>query len=248
MARDLSVQDLWHSASSSEAVFDPATASGLPEGARLYLEHALMPGTRLARTVLLRMHREIRLQRWLPFKAEEAIVWGRGFIWRATVSMYGMPIKGADRLVDGQGELRWKLLNLIPVLNASGPDTTRSAAGRLAGEAVWVPSVFCSEKVVWKVSEPSSVKAGFAAHAETSEIELGIDDRGRLKTVKLPRWGNPDNTRFRYVDFGVIAEEESTFGGYTIPARLRAGWYFGTDRFESEGEFFRAIITDAKYR
>jgi hypothetical protein len=34
-------------------------------------------------------------------------------------------------------------------------------------------------------------------------------------------------------------EKSATFGGYTIPVRMRVGWHFGTERFESEGEFFR---------
>ena len=46
------------------------------------------------------------------------------------------------------------------------------------------------------------------------------------------------------MDFGGIIEEEGTFCGYTIPTRLRIGWYFGTERFESEGEFFRVTIVD----
>jgi hypothetical protein len=39
-----------------------------------------------------------------------------------------------------------------------------------------------------------------------------------------------------------------TFARYTIPIRMRVGWYFGTDRFESEGESFRVTIDDGVYR
>jgi len=35
----------------------------------------------------------------------------------------------------------------------------------------------------------------------------------------------------------------STFDGVTIPSAGRAGWFYGTDRWD-EGEFFRAEITD----
>jgi hypothetical protein len=38
------------------------------------------------------------------------------------------------------------------------------------------------------------------------------------------------------------------FGEYTIPTRLLLGWFFGSDRFESEGEFFRCSINNAIYR
>jgi hypothetical protein len=41
-------------------------------------------------------------------------------------------------------------------------------------------------------------------------------------------------------------EAERTFGGVTIPATLRAGWWWGTDR-QDEGEFFRAEITGAQH-
>lgn len=43
-------------------------------------------------------------------------------------------------------------------------------------------------------------------------------------------------------------EEEATFDGYTIPTRVRVGWYFGTDRFEPEGEFFRCTLDAAVFR
>ena len=58
---------------------------------------------------------------------------------------------------------------------------------------------------------------------------------------------NPSSINYHYADFGILAEEENTFDGYTIATRLRAGWYSGTGRFGSEGEFFRATIDDAKY-
>jgi hypothetical protein len=38
--------------------------------------------------------------------------------------------------------MRWRLMRLIPVLNESGPDVTRSAYGRLAGEIVLIPTAF----------------------------------------------------------------------------------------------------------
>jgi hypothetical protein len=248
MTNQLSLDDLWDSAAASERTFHPEQAARLGESVRRYLGHAIAPGTQLARAVRLHMHGEIKLQRWLPFTAEQVIVWDRGFIWRASVRMFGLPVRGSDRLVDGQGAMRWKLFGLIPVVTASGPDITRSAAGRVAGEAVWLPSVLCGHDVSWVAADSGPLRARFKTHGETLQLELVTDDRGRLGTISLPRWGNPEGAEFHYVNFGAIVESENTFGGYTIPTRLRAGWHFGTDRFESEGEFFRATIDDATYR
>jgi hypothetical protein len=33
-----------------------------------------------------------------------------------------------------------------------------------------------------------------------------------------------------------------------ISTQLRVGWWFGTERFADEGEFWRATITAASYR
>lgn len=248
MTNQLSLDELWDSAASSERTFQPEQVARLGEPVRRYLEHAIAPGTQLARAVRLHMHGEIKLQRWLPFTAQQVIVWDRGFIWSASVRMFGLPIRGSDRLVDGQGAMRWKLFGLIPVMTASGSDITRSAAGRVASEAVWLPSVMCGDDVSLTAADSGQLQARFKAYGETLQLELVIDDRGRLKTIRLPRWGNPEGAQFNYVNFGAFVESERTFGGYTIPTRLRAGWHFGTDRFESEGEFFRATIDDATYR
>jgi hypothetical protein len=63
----------------------------------------------------------------------------------------------------------------------------------------------------------------------------------------MPRWGNPGGA-FLYEQFGALVDEEAIFRGYTIPARMRVGWYFGTHRFEPEGEFFQVTIDNAIYR
>ena len=77
------------------------------------------------------MHGEIKLKRWLAFSAEEVICWDRGFIWQASVRMGALTIRGSDRFIDGQGAMNWKLFGLVPFITASGPDISRSAAGRV---------------------------------------------------------------------------------------------------------------------
>ncbi|MEH2297089.1 DUF6920 family protein [Nostoc sp.] len=248
MTKQISLNALWDSALSKEQAFGSDRLSHLPEAARRYLEHAIAPGTAIASAVRLQMHGEIKLKSWIPFKAEQVICWERGLIWSATAWMNGLPIVGSDRLVDGVGAMQWKLLGIFPVMIASGCDITRSAVGRLQAESTWLPSVFCGDDVSWTRMDSSHLHSSFVVQDQRAELDFTIEQTGRLKTVKLPRWGNPEGAEFHDVDFGAIVESEGTFCGYTIPNRLRVGWYFGTDRFESEGEFFRATIDDAIYR
>jgi len=150
----------------------------------------------------------------------------------------------------GVGEMQWKLFGLIPVVTASGADITRSAAGRVQAESVWLPSLLCGDDVPWSSTDRSHPTATVTVVGTTSPVDFTIDERGRSSAVRVSRWGNPppDAKHFRMVDFGGVLNEERTFAGYTIPTRVRAGWYLGSPQFESDGEFCRATIDDATFR
>jgi hypothetical protein len=248
MSKEPSLDDLWNSAAAKAQVFDYAQVSNLPEGAQRYHTHAIAVGTPLASAVRLRMHGEIKLKGRYSFSADEVLCWGRGMIWRAAVRMHGLPIRGSDSLVDGHGAMRWKLFGIVPIVHASGPDITRSAAGRVNIESIWLPSVLCSDAVSWTAPETSHAHTQFTAHNETAGIDYAIDKKGRLQSVNMPRLGNPDGSTFGYANFGGFVEQKGSFTGYTIPTRMPLGWHFGSERFESEGEFFRVVIDDAAYR
>lgn len=249
MTKTSSIDELWESVLPAGQIFEPEELAALPVAARRYLEHAITPGTRLASAVRLQMHGEIKLKRWLPFAAEQVIHWPTGMIWRATVRMFGIPIRGFDSLIGGEGEMRWKALGLFPLVTASGTDITRSAAGRVGAEAaVWLPSVLCREDVTWAAADSSRARAAFKVEGERVEVDLTVDAVGRLSSINLKRWGNPDGAAFNYSDFGGFAKSEETFDGYTIPNRLHIGWQAGPDRFESDGEFFRCQIDRAEFR
>jgi hypothetical protein len=125
----------------------------------------------------------------------------------------------------------WRLLGIIPVMKASGSDITRSAAGRLQGECVWLPSRLARDDVHWTAQDSLHPRAEFSVAGFTETVDLSMAEEGRLLNVSLPRWGNPEGTTFGLYEFGAQFEEERTFGAYTIPSRLRAGWHFGSDRF-----------------
>lgn len=242
------VDQLWALAPSEPPLFFRRNVAHLPEPARRYLEHAIAEGAPVASAVQLRMHGEIRLRRWIPFTAEEVLSWPHGMIWRATASLYGLPVRGFDRVVDGKAEMRWKLLRLVPMVLAAGDDVARSAAGRMAAEMIWLPSVLGRNGAQWSAIDDDHAEARLVVQGHETAVTIAVGESGRLASVRLRRWGNPDGGSFRSLDFGGVAEEERTFGGYTIPTRLRIGWYFGSPEFETKGEFFRVTVDAATFR
>ncbi|MGB3560210.1 MAG: DUF6544 family protein [Geitlerinemataceae cyanobacterium] len=248
--KQVSIEDLWKATPTRDRPFNPESLATLPAVTRRYLERAITPSKPLASAVRLWMHGSIKLgEKWHSFRGEEVICWNRGMIWRATTWMQGLPIWGADRVVDGVGEMQWKILGLFPVMTGSGDDITRSAVGRMQGEVVWLPSVLCDpDNIAWTTVDEARVQANFTTLGQSASLTLTVGEQGTVEQAKLSRWGNPTGGAYHDVDFGVLVQESGIFEGYTIPTHLRAGWFFGSDRFESEGEFFRCTIDQAIYR
>ncbi|MFO8011460.1 MAG: DUF6544 family protein, partial [Dehalococcoidia bacterium] len=103
-------------------------------------------------------------------------------------------------------------------------------------------------EVEWEAEDASHARALISISGHASNIRLTVSDSGRLDSISVQRWGNPGGVEFHLADFGGVVEREAAFSGYTIPSRLRVGWYFGTDKFEGEGEFFRVTIHEATFR
>jgi hypothetical protein len=154
---------------------------------------------------------------------------------------------GFDRYSDNSGEMRWRLLGLVPVLSAHGSDVTRSAGGRLAAEGLTVlPTSF--PKATWtKDDAPDTAVGTMSIRGEQESVRLRVGPEGQLRDVLLQRWGNPDGQPYGRYPFGVTVHSERSFGGITIPASFDAGWWHSTDR-QADGEFFRATITAAVFR
>jgi hypothetical protein len=247
---DESFEELWDSAPRASRHFDPTTIAHLPEAARRYLEHTLAPGAPLSTAVRLRMHGEIKVGgHWSDFEADQVLRWDRGYVWRARTRVKSLPVRGADAFIDGEGSMRWKMLGLVPIVSAEGPEIARAAAGRLHAEAVWLPGALLSDDVTWSALDGSHPHASIRAHGEGSELDFTIDDRGAIVSLSLPRWlVAQDGGTSHYEPFGGTCGDDRDFGGITLPTTYRLGWYFGTERFLPEGEFFRCTLDEVEHR
>jgi hypothetical protein len=244
----ISLHQLWDSVIPTDQIFQADQFQHLPEPTQRYLCHAIAPGTLLANAVRLKMHGEIKLKDWSPFQAEQVIAWQRGMIWSAVTWMKGLPIWGSDRVIDHKGSMRWKLLGLFPIVTATGPDITRSGLGRMLGESCWLPSVLCKTGISWTALDEWHTQATVTLQEETTNLMFTQNNIGQLEQICYRRWGDPMGQGSGYENFGGYLSQEKTFSGYTIPTQLRIGWYFGSNIFESQGEFFRATIDSAIYR
>jgi hypothetical protein len=249
---DGKVDGIWQSleAPSTHQFFTEDMVSDLPAPARRYLLHAIRPGTPLESSVSLEMSGTMRLkpgQEWMPMKASQVLAPPKGFVWRAEVGDGLMRFSGGDHYANGSGRVRFWLWGIIPLVRQEGPNVSRAALGRMVCETIWLPSSLLPQRgVKWEASDDESARATMKIGEETITLNLFIEPDGRLREIRILRWGNQtEDGSFGYIPFGGQIQEERALGGYTIPSRVNVGWWIGTDRYF---EFFRAQIENAAFR
>ena len=227
-------------------VFREDELSGLPAPVQRYFREAIAPGTPLALAARLKMDGSIKIAgRWLPFRATEVLAPHRGFVWTAHVS--GGLFAGSDQYAEGRGAMRWKILGLIPVVQAEGPDVSRSATARAAAEAVWVPTALLPRYGVnWNAEDDTHLTARYTVDNTPLVVRYELDEGARMVSAQMERWRDPDNTgTWALHSFGFEATARATFGGVSIPSQGRVGWFPRTERWTG-GEFFRFALTELR--
>lgn len=233
--------------------FDPSLVSGLPEIAQRYFNHAIAPGTALAKTVELDMTGVFHLgdasaHKTFAMEAQQILSPPWAFVWRPTLKSGLMTVMGADSYFEGRGTMRFWLQAVVPLVQVSDDiDIDRAGAMRPMIEAVWSPaSLLPQNGAMWVQTGPDTAEIKFADDPYDMSISITLSPEGAVQSVVGMRWSdaNPEKT-YRLQPFGGRVLAEKTFGGYTIPSELEVGYHFGTDDFFA---FFIATIEKAVFR
>ena len=220
--------------------FTPSLLTGLDEPVRRYLSHAIRDGTELGAGVSMTMTGRIKVGLWLPFRAYQECD-GRSFAWRARVGVGPLtPLAVVDRFAEGVGSMDGRLLGRVKLFHAEDEDTTRSAAGRVALEAVYTPASLLPQRgVSWRTESETEIVATWDVPPERPELHLQIDDQGAPRSYWAPRWRNVGQREFGYISCGCDVGAERHLGDLVVPSMITGAWWFGTSR---HAPFFRAQI------
>lgn len=233
--------------------FDPEAESiaALPTAARRYLAHAIAAGTPLAGSVVLGMEGRMGLQPGAEkqrFEARQILSFPQGVVWRAEVGEGWQKVSGADAYANGAGETRWYLWKTVPVASGAGPDVSRSAAGRVAMEAVlFLPSALHPDRGArWEAVDDRTARVHLTVGDHELSPEIQVAPNGQILRIEMMRWdpegpsGKAEEVRWVVDGFG----EEETFAGHTVPTTFRVTKNAGTPHLDT---FFEAHILSADY-
>jgi hypothetical protein len=233
--------------SGTVSAFDPRSVRDLPEPARRWLTRAIAPGTPLRRRVELTQHGRIRIGAWRDFRAHQVIAALDGYVWACTTRVAGVPVHGYDRLAHGRGDMVHRAFGRVALVDESGPDLTRSAAGRLVSEVVWTPAALLAPDVVWEPVDDRSAIVRLPHGGETHEVTVTVGPTGALQRVTLLRWARADRGPYQLRPFGAEVHREGTFDGFTVPIEVTAGYDHDSPRWPGCA-FIRISVDDAVHR
>jgi hypothetical protein len=189
-----------------------ADLAGLPEPVARYLRRSGAVGLPRVGNVYAEVHGRIRSgpdQPWMRFTGRQLNTYGvvpqRFFHLDAT--MHGLPVSVLHVFDDRGATMRGRLLSVIPVVDAAGPEMDRSETVTIFNDlVVLAPAALVDAPVQWTQLGPSRVRARYtrAGQSITAELVFGptgdlvdfvSDDRSRASAdgstfTRLP-WSTP---------------------------------------------------------
>lgn len=142
----------------------------------------------------------------------------------------------------------FRIFGLVPVARASGPDTDRSAAGRLAAETVaWLPQAVTPQAGArWTAVDDRRATVAVPTPAGPIDVTITVDDDGRLLSTAMQRWSDQTSPPSEQPFGGRADDEFVTDDGVRIMGAAAIGWGWETDDWPS-GEFFRFRLESAAF-
>jgi hypothetical protein len=120
---------------------------------------------------------------WMKFDAEQHNFLGQSpsrlFLLRATRA--GLPVDVFHRFIDDAATFRVRLLSLVPMVDARGPELTRAETVTLFNDlCFFAPAALIDPAIRWEPKDDRSARAHFTRGPHTITAELWFDEQGEL--------------------------------------------------------------------
>jgi hypothetical protein len=191
----------------------------LPDPVRRWLRWAGVIGAELPRTVRLTQEGRFRTgddRPWLPFTAEEVFTTDPpGFLWRTTMRISPLgEIIGRDMYAHGAASIEMRLLGLVPVARARGPELNQGALLRYLNETMWFPAAALSPAITWEAIDATAARATVVDGETSASAVFVFAADGRPVDMIAARY---DLARGRIETWSTPLTDWGTFGGVRVP-------------------------------
>jgi hypothetical protein len=159
--------------------------AGLPAPVQRYVRRSGAVGQPRARSFRARFRGRIRSGpegTWMPFTGEQLNLYepvARYFYLDAT--LFGVPVQVLHRYEGDSATMRVRVLGLVPMVNAAGPEMDRAETVTLLNDLSWLaPGNLVLPSIVWETIDDRSARARFTNADQTIEATLHFNDADEL--------------------------------------------------------------------
>ncbi len=243
MARSKAAELLSQSQEGTTKAIAVAEIAKLPEPVQRYLKYTGILGKQRIKTVRLQQVGYFRLQpnqSWFPLTAEQYYtVNPPAFLWFGKIKPWPfVSISAIDQFMNGQGNLRVKLLSLIPLTNAHGVAVDQGELLRFLGEMVWFPTAWLSDNIQWQAIDDHSAQATLTDHGLTVAVILHFNPENQI--IKLTSDRSYESKLEKWT---VLCTEYREINGLQIPRKAEVLWNLNAGDFS----YFRGELVDIAY-
>jgi hypothetical protein len=221
--------------------------AGLPQPVQQWLSRSGAVGKEMAYSIRLKQQGLLRRSpedKWMPAKANQYFTTETpGFIWQVDVQM--MPLlsfNGRDKYMNGEGNMLIKLLSLVPVVDASGPELDQGTLLRFLGEICWFPSAALHPYITWEPVDSLSAKATMSYKGVTASGVFTFDEEGKMLQFKAQRYMGGGETA-TLEDWYIPSSEWKVFDGIQAPSKGDVIWKLKDGDFN----YYQWEIIDIEY-
>jgi len=221
--------------------------SNLPQPVQHWLEKSHIIGREEITSVRLKQQGMMRTTEggpWMKARAEQYFRADKpGFVWKASVAMAPLlRLSGLDNYQEGRGRMSIKILSLIPVVNAEGPEMDYSTLLRYLAEMPWFPSAALNPYIKWEPINRNSARATMSWKGVRASGVFNFNDEGDIISFFTKRY-RENNGKYSLCDWGGINKEFREFSGIRVPSKSDIIWREITGDFK----WFECEITDIEY-
>lgn len=222
--------------------------NGLPEPVQNWLSNSGIIGKKRIQTLRLKqkgsMRSEPKETTWSLMHAEQYITIDEpSFIWKAHIQIKpAISIQARDKYVNGKGEMKIKILSLIPIANSTGYQVDQGTLQRWLAEICWFPCAALSPFIKWEPIDDSSAQATLAYKGVSGSATFYFNEQGDITACTADRFMS-SGKNISLEKWEVKSTEYGIMDGIRIPVKSEATWKLTTGDFT----WLKLEITNIEY-
>ena len=220
---------------------------GLPEPVQRHLSYSQIIGKETIGSVRLKQKGSMRMsedQKWMPLRAEEYYTTDPpGLVWYGSIDFVPfLSVRARDMLSEGEGAMLVRLLGLISIADASGPEMNQAALVRYLSETIWFPTALLSDYIQWEPIDTNSAKATISVDGLTASAVFYFNESGELENFITERYRD-EGGQLVLRAWSTPITEYKEINGIRIPNKGGAIWHLNSGDFK----YIEVEVTDIEY-